>query len=73
MWDSGHIFKYYVRDKKVLYKASPGLWRRQLDTFVDGKPTDCTIFYSDRDVKALAYMLNYDKRVWDFLVIKKKN
>jgi hypothetical protein len=56
LWDKGYIYQYYS-DKKVLYKGASGQWKEQLDYMVYGNQTDCSIIYSDNDIKALEWMM----------------
>jgi hypothetical protein len=59
VWDSGHIYDYYS-PKQVLYSADSRYYKDQVNYLVYGNKTNCSIIYSDRDVKALQFMLISD-------------
>jgi len=56
LWDKGYIYEYYS-DKDVLFKASDGSWKAQLDYFVFGKEHNCSTIYSETDLEAIRWMI----------------
>jgi hypothetical protein len=61
MWDKGHFYEFWTI-KTALYKATPNAYKDMLDYMVYGKPTNCSIIYSNQDLKGIMYMnksLNY--------------
>jgi hypothetical protein len=56
VWDSGHMYDYYS-PKQVLYSADSRYYKDQVNYLVYGNKTNCSIIYSDRDVRALQFML----------------
>jgi len=60
VWDKGHMFHYYT-NKQIMYKASAGRYKEQLDIFINGKDTDCIIVFNQDDLESIETMAKYDK------------
>ena len=60
VWSLGHIYQYYT-NKTVMYKATAAGYNEQIDYLIRGNTTNCTLIYSEEDIKALEYMMKYDK------------
>lgn len=70
IWDRGNLLSYYS-DKAILFKSSPA--KNQLDYFVYGKETDCSILFSEDDVGKFQVFLESEQiemDIKDFHIMK---
>jgi len=59
LWSKGSIYEYFT-NKTALFKNSIGDYKSFIDYFKYGKENNCSMIWSDSDLKALEYMLIKD-------------
>ena len=57
-WGQGHIYQYYT-NKNVYYKGHPSNYKDAINILWNGKNTECSIIWKDRDIITMSGFSNY--------------